>query len=374
MSKPVVAHYISKYLSIPENWIYKILANLNLHEPIMLTRVKENPGLYPIKHLFSLDDFSKPRQIFELLYFKTFGYFWFFLRRCEEYNVRVLHVHFGYHGVKMIGLKRKLNIPMVCSFYGDDAFSFPIDKINHSRYQMLFKQADMILVLGPYMKTAIMKLGCDEEKIRIHHLGIEVDKIEFKLRSVSSDEPVRFLMASSFVEKKGIELAIQALSQLKDKYEFSLDIIGDGILRPQVLQEITKSGLGGRVVMHGYKPYDFFIRKAQDCHVLIQASRTGKKNNKEGTPMAIVDAMATGMAIVSTQHSDIPEIVVDGEHGYLAKENDLDSLKGCLEEILKHPENISQFGRNGREKVTKEFNAKIQVEKLEEIYAQLLAR
>jgi colanic acid/amylovoran biosynthesis glycosyltransferase len=274
--------------------------------------------------------------------------------------------------VKSIGLKSKLKVPMVCSFYGDDVFAYPRIGNNLQGYVRLFREADKLLVLGAYMKAELIKLGCDENKILIHHLGIDIDKINFYKRSVSPGKNIRFLIASSFVAKKGIDLAIKALSKFKDRYLFTLDIIGDGPLKELIHKEIEVSGIKDQITLHGYKPYPYFIDLAYACDIFIQASRTTGENNKEGTPMAIVDAMATGMAVISTRHSDIPEIVIDGENGYLAEENNLESLVACIGRIFENPDQIETFSAKGRAWVEKEFDAKKQTRILEGYYLGLM--
>jgi colanic acid/amylovoran biosynthesis glycosyltransferase len=278
-------------------------------------------------------------------------------------------VHFGYHGVKLIGLKNKLKVPMICSFYGDDAFAHR----HVEKYGSLFREADKILVLGAYMKAQLIQLGCPENKLLIHHLGIDSDKIVFKQRTFQAGKSIRFLIASSFLKKKGIDLAIKALSKFKNNYDFFLDIIGDGPLKDEILREIEMCGIKDRVNLHGYKPYEYFINLAYECDVFIQASRTTEENNKEGTPMAIVDAMATGMAVISTKHSDIPEIVINGKTGYLAEENDLNSLEKSIQKLFDDLAKVEMFSRNGREWIEKEFDAKKQTMKLEEYYKQLIS-
>lgn len=366
------AHYVSKYLPLTENWIYRILINQKKFVPLMLARKKEHTAQFPQPYLFSLDDSGRIIQWVEIVIFRLIGYFPFMYKVCKRAKVQLLHVHFGYHGVKLQGLKKRLNVPMICSFYGDDAFSHPLNPGVVKDYQQLFQEADMILVLGPYMKKALMTLGCQEEKLRIHHLGIDVDTIPFQKRIIQQDQPIRFLIASSFLEKKGIDIAIQALATLKDRYSFTLDIIGDGPLKSSLLSLIDHHKMQSRVTLHGYRPYDYFIQLAQTCHVFIQASKTGAKNNKEGTPMAIVDAMATGMAIVATRHSDIPEIVQEDIHGYLAEENDVAGLTKALENLLMRPTTIGMMGEAGRNYIADEFNAAKQTKRLEELYQQLI--
>lgn len=365
------AHYAAKYLPLTENWIYKILINHRRYRPVFLSRKKMNLNLFPIDELFVLDDLGSIRKYAEILFFRVSGYFIFFYNVCRKYRVDILHVHFGYHGVKFTGLRRKLAVPMVCSFYGDDAFAYPCTPARVRGYRNLFRIADRILVLGPYMKNALVNLGCPVNKIMIHHLGIDTDKITFSKRIVRKGENIRFLITSSFLEKKGVDLAVKALSAFRNA-PFSVDIIGDGVLREKIVDEIRKGGIEDKVTLHGYKPYDYFINLAYRCDVFIQASRTTRRNNKEGTPMAIVDAMATGMAIIATRHSDIPEVVIDGENGYLAEENDLHSLINCIEKTFAFPERIEHMSIKCRERVDSEFNSRIQTEKLEAMYTSLI--
>lgn len=362
------AHYVSKYLPLTQNWIYRTIVNHRRFTPICLSRKKENLQLFPIDNLHSLEDFGKLRQYAELIFFRTFGYFAFFKSICRANDVRILHIHFGYQGAKSIGLKKALNIPMICSFYGDDAFA----NEHKDKYAGLFKSADKILVLGAYMKARLIQMGCAEHKLQIHHLGIDVDKIRFEKRIVNKGDKVRFLIASSFLPKKGIDLALKALSRFADQYDFTLDIIGDGPLKNDLLHLIDTGGLQERVTLHGYKPYDYFINLAYQCQVFIQASRTTESNAKEGTPMAIVDSMATGMAVVSTKHSDIPEIVMDGKTGYLAEENDLESLVAAIRKIFEQPDKIESFSVEGRAHIEKEFDAKTQTQRLESYYLALI--
>lgn len=84
--------------------------------------------------------------------------------------------------------------------------------------------------------------------------------------------------------------------------------------------------------------------------------------------------MATAMAVISTRHSDIPEIVIDEDTGYLATENDLESLEHCIAKLLTDVSKIELFSANGRARVEREFNAKTQTLRLEEFYSELIQK
>jgi colanic acid/amylovoran biosynthesis glycosyltransferase len=81
---------------------------------------------------------------------------------------------------------------------------------------------------------------------------------------------------------------------------------------------------------------------------------------------------AYGMPIVSTFHCDIPEVVINGESGFLVKEKDVDGLAERLEHLITHPELWESMGRTGRKHIEEEFNIVTQAAKLEAFYDSVL--
>jgi colanic acid/amylovoran biosynthesis glycosyltransferase len=371
MKKPVVAQYNTRYLPITEVWIYNQLINLKEFQTIFLCRYKLNTHLFPLQNVYALMDLSPINKAFNLGYFKLFGYIPFFANLSKD--TRLLHVHFGYNAVKFIGLKNFLNIPLVCSFYGVDAYQFPnIRKRNRKKLNKLFLHADKILVLGSYMKSSLVELGCPENKIVIHHLGVQAERIKFVQRTYDDSRPVRFLLASSFVEKKGVDICLKALSNLREKINFIVDIVGDGPLKQQIMEIIHSGKLNERVKLHGYQAYEYFINLSYDCDIFLQASKTSVTNDKEGTPMSIVDVMATGMPVVSTKHSDIPEIVKDGQTGFLAEEDSISSFENAILKMMDNIQEISEYSTRSRVWIEENFNVKKQSSRLTSIYMNLI--
>jgi colanic acid/amylovoran biosynthesis glycosyltransferase len=368
---PLVVQYNSSFLPLTEVWIYNQLSKLDGVRHLFLCRSTQNLELFPSIPVCSLNKLPFLTRILQLVYFKLSGYIPRFATCAAESSI--LHVHFGYNGVKMTGLSRHLKIPMICSFYGIDAFSFPLQRNrNLKRLQQLFRNSDRILVLGPYMRDAIAGMGCPADKIYIHHLGVDLKKIRFEQRTRKPTDPVRFLMASSFIEKKGVDICLKALSSLKDQHSFSVDIIGDGPLKDQLISIIKAGGMEERVTFHGYRPYDYFIDLAYQCDVFLQASRTSATNDKEGTPMSIVDAMATGLPVVSTRHSDIPEIVQDGITGFLADENSVSSFQEAIHIICSRMDELSVFSENSRRHIEDHFNVEKQAGILRTMYLEVI--
>ncbi len=370
--KNVCAHYISSYLPRTENWIYKIILNLQKFQPVILTRKTENLDEFPFTNIASLDNLNKFQFYYNFGIFKIRGYFPLFKDYCLKSKTKILHAHFGYHGIKSIELKKKLNVPLICSFYGNDVFKWPSVDEYKIKLKFLFEEAAKIIALGPYMKKDLIKLGCPDHKVEIQHLGVDVDNIKFIKKNIPMNKKINFLIASSFVPKKGIEDVINALGLIKNEFEFKLDIIGDGPLKNEIIESINKNNLTNYVYLHGYQPYHKVIDFAYHSHIFLQASKTAPDNDKEGTPMIIADAMATGLPVISTLHSDIPEMVIDEFNGYLAEEDNPADFAKAILKLVKNHGKIEEFSTNARKHIEQSFNTKIQAQKLEKIYFDII--
>jgi colanic acid/amylovoran biosynthesis glycosyltransferase len=103
-------------------------------------------------------------------------------------------------------------------------------------------------------------------------------------------------------------------------------------------------------------------------HIYILASVTAQDGNQEGIPVSLMEAMATGLPVISTRHSGIPELVQDGISGFLVPERNVDSLVSKCEYLITHPEQRVEMGRAGREFVEENFNIRKLNRRLLELY------
>ena len=90
--------------------------------------------------------------------------------------------------------------------------------------------------------------------------------------------------------------------------------------------------------------------------------------------MSLVDAMATGLPVVATRHSDIPEIVQDGVTGFLAEENSVGEFENALRKMIEKIRDISMFSQKSREWIEENFNVEVQSEILSKIYNNLIEK
>lgn len=86
----------------------------------------------------------------------------------------------------------------------------------------------------------------------------------------------------------------------------------------------------------------------------------------------ISEAMASGLPVITTRHSGLPEQVQDGVNGFLVPEGDYKALAEAIIKMIQHPELWSEFGRNGRKNVEENYNADILLDKQVQLYEELL--
>jgi len=312
------------------------------------------------------------------------------IRKYSEYlieivrkeNVSILHSHFGNIGWRDLGVIKRTGIKHITTFYGRDVNQLPLQyPIWRKRYLELFSYVDGILCEGAHMASCIEKLGCPSHKIHVHHLGIDICKINYKPRKWEPGEPLRVLIASTFREKKGVPYALMALAKLKGVINFYITIIGDAgndaesiNEKQKILQTIQDYEISDIVTMMGYLTHDELLEQAYSHHIFISPSITAKNGDTEGgAPVSIIELAASGMPVVSTSHCDIPGIIVEGINGWLAAEKDVDGLVEIIERWVSQRHNWLQYLSAGRKHVENEYDAGKQGIHLGEIYKSLLA-
>jgi colanic acid/amylovoran biosynthesis glycosyltransferase len=274
---------------------------------------------------------------------------------------------------------RRAGTRHVVTFYGFDVNMLPTqDKRWLSRYRELFDKADMFLCEGPHMARQLIKLGCPEEKVRVHHLGVEVENIPYEARRWENGQPLRILMAATFHEKKGIPYALQALAQIQHVTPIEITIIGDATAesrsqreRRRIMEILDKNELQHKTRLLGFQPYSVLFEEAYKHHLYVSPSVTASNGDTEGgAPVALIDMIATGMPVISTSHCDIPEVVQYGIENWLVKERDVEGLVEKLQWLINRPKDWNQMLSVGRAHVEKEFNALHQGKRLGSIYEQ----
>lgn len=377
-----VAHYLNTYLFSNGTWIYNQINNSQRWSGAVFCHRTENLKLFPFNNIYSLNSLTKSSLFCQRIYRKIHGYFPYFLKALKAENARIIHAHFGPAGYEAIKLSVKTNIPIITTFYGYDASKLlKIDPKWIYRYKSLFSKGNMFLVEGTNMRKQLIQLGCQDEKIRIQHLGVDLDKIAFQPRKISNDGIVKILAAATFTEKKGLIYAIEAFCILSNIYNnLKLTIIGDAradeneqAIKKKLLALVAQYQIQDKVTFTGYQPYDVLYKFFYDNHIFLSPSVQAKDGDNEGgAPVTIIEASASGMPVVSTKHCDIPSVIIENISGFLSDEKDVVSLVNNLRILIENNELWPIMGSSGRKHIEQEYNLKKTIASLENKYEEVL--
>jgi colanic acid/amylovoran biosynthesis glycosyltransferase len=242
-------------------------------------------------------------------------------------------------------------------------------------YNRLFKEGDLFLPVCEFLKERLIQEGCEEKKIVVHYSGIDCSKFDYIQRERAPGDPMKVLTIARLIEKKGVAFAVEAVSRLLSKGEkIEYTVVGDGVLRESLQRMIEDMGIKRQVRLVGSKTHEEVKMALEQSHVLIAPSLTSESGDQEGIPNAIKEAMATGLPVISTLHSGIPELVTDGVSGFLVPERDAASLAEALAYLISHPEACNWMGKAGRMQVKEGFDTHSLNKKLEELYQGLMQK
>ncbi|OHB42514.1 MAG: colanic acid biosynthesis glycosyltransferase WcaL [Planctomycetes bacterium GWB2_41_19] len=325
--------------------------------------------------------YRKPTSLLKFLRFSRYGKISVVKILCaiEAFPAKgaydIVQCHFGPNGILAVILRNigVIEGKIVTTFHGYDISSY-IKKNGDDVYKNLFGEGDIFLPISERWKNTLIEMGCDERKIFVHRMGIDTSKFLCSPRNHKENGKVRLLTICRLVEKKGVRYAVRAVAKVLGRYpNLEYKIAGDGPLKIQLEDLIKELNIQDNVKILGWKNQEEIVELLKDTDILIAPSITGTDGEQEGIPVALMEALAQGLPVLSTQHSGIPELIQDGESGFLVREGDVDALAERLEFFLVHPEIWSKMGRAGREHVEKYYNIDTLNDRLAGLYQELLA-
>jgi colanic acid/amylovoran biosynthesis glycosyltransferase len=229
------------------------------------------------------------------------------------------------------------------------------------------------------MKNDLIKLDCPVNKIKVHYHGTDVQKFSFPERAYKKNNlPIFLLQVARLVPLKGQKFLIASLSRVFEIAKKSLDIrlrlIGEGTARNELLKYAAEKGIYHKVDFLGMISYatESLINEYRKADIFIHPSVTPPDGRKEGIPGTIVEAMASGLPVISTYHAGIPYIIQDGYTGILVKEWDIESLANAILKLVYDTGLREYLGRNAQKYATENLDIYKRTEELENIYDILL--
>jgi colanic acid/amylovoran biosynthesis glycosyltransferase len=264
--------------------------------------------------------------------------------------------HGGEQGI--LGLEMKeigaLTGKLVTIFHVED-LSDMVKAMMSEKLQYLFAKGDLFLPVSRYAQDKLIELGCPERKIVIHRMGVDVRQFDVTARRRFGSSTLKILSVARLIEKKGIVYALEAMALLKDvPYEYV--IIGDGPLRGELEVRVKDLGLIKHVRFMGAQDSGTIRRCLKDADIFLAPSVTTGSGEKEGIPVVLMEAMASGVPVLTTANGAIRELVQDGRTGFLVFEKDPAALATKLRVLRNAPEHVESAARAARMLIEDQFN------------------
>jgi glycosyltransferase involved in cell wall biosynthesis len=242
------------------------------------------------------------------------------------------------------------------------------------RFQKLFlsRVSRFIAVAHVHKRYLVEVEGLPEERIEVIHNGVDVVKFhpgspEPSLkRELGIREGERVVTSvASLRPVKRIDTLLHAASHILERYaDVRFLLVGDGIDRAHLEQLAQELGIAGSVTFAGIRSDVDAILRASDIFVLSSAT--------EAFPNAVLEAMASGLPVVSTDVGGVRELVADGESGMIVPPENPDALAQAIDVLLTEEDRAAAFGRKGRRIVEEQFTLEQMCEKRQLLFEELL--
>ena len=333
--------------------------------------VYDHEGKYLIKSKFGLLSYLFQKRVLKKqnIKIRTQALSQYFVNQ----NIDVVFTEYGMVGAMVTEACQQAGVPLIIHFHGADVHHRPTVSRYFDLYQKAFDYAGALIAVSGDMVDALKKLGAPTEKITLASCG--VDTQAFPQLDISHTGKV-FLSVGRFVEKKSPTSVIKAFKIVAEKHpDAKLVMVGDGPLFDDTKQLIDELHLQDKIQLTGVLKSDEIKELLKQSRCFVQHSVTASSGDKEGTPVTILEAGSSGLAIVSTQHAGIKEAVIHGETGYLVPEHDIEQMAHYMIKIAEDVQLAAQLGKNEAAHIRKNFDTRDRINTLSTlIYKALKAK
>ena len=293
--------------------------------------------------------------------------FWAGLRHIRRWRPDVIHTHFAVPSGPVAWLLSRLSgIPYVLTAHlGDIPGGVPQKTSSWFRWVYPFtppiwQDASQVVAVSEYSRQLAQKHYAVD--IKVIPNGIDLNLLD--PGTIQVNEPPKITFAGRFMHQKNLITLVRIMAQLKD-LDWRFIMLGDGPLREDIEHEIAEADMRERFRLTGWVSTDEVTDSFKDSDILFMPSMI------EGLPIAGVQALAMGLAIVGSQVGGLIDLVLQGKNGYLYSPDNAEAMQTGLAELLSKPETLLKFRKQSREHA-KSFGIDRVVEDYIQIYENVI--
>ncbi len=332
--------------------VLRWLCSARGRELFSLYRAAEGGSVAGLLHKRALADGRDPGNAFELA------------DLLRVMRPRHVHVYSSTHPTNVaMGAAHLLGVPFSISSYVDFEFDY-----SHKLLAEKFARAAFFRVVSDFCRSRMAEsVGCDarDSRLPVVDFGIELSQWPLSAKCAGRGSLVS---VARLVPKKGLHQVPPALAELRRcGLTVSWAVIGDGPERARLEADCARLGVADCVEFLGSKDSSDVRRVLQHADLALLPCVMVEDGERDGIPVFLAEAMALGVPVVSSPVAGIPELVTDGETGFLCGPGDLDALVSLLAKLVADPCRAQSVVAKARRKVEAKFDVRATA-------AQLLAR
>lgn len=280
------------------------------------------------------------------------------------HRINVVLAEYGPTGEALWPICERLDLPLVVHFHGIDAFHVKLLADNKG-YTRTLSKAAAIVVVSHEMEEQLLELGAPRHRLHYVRYGVDLDRF----RPHRPDQaPSHFLSVGRFVDKKAPALTLLAFHKAwEQERSIRLTMAGNGPLWESTRQLVTALGLESAVELPGAVSHDRVSELMAASRAFVQHSVVTADNDHEGTPLSVLEALASGMPVVATRHAGIPDVVEHGVSGLLCGEREVDVMAAHLLTLARDPDLALRMGQAGRLRAERDHRQQERIAQLQAI-------
>ena len=285
------------------------------------------------------------------------------LRSLKKNKIDVILAEYGTHAHSILPIIKMTGLPLVVHFHGYDASIKGVVK-KHENYKEVFKYVSKVIVVSKKMEQMLLEIGCPKDKL-VHNVYGPHPDFE-KVEPTFSKK--QFIAIGRFTDKKAPYYTILAFKNaIKNHPDAKLFMAGEGQLLNTCKNLVTHLGIQNQVEFLGVISSERYRELLSESLGFVQQSITAENGDMEGTPLAVLEASAAGLPVISTWHAGIPDVIINGKTGLLCKEHDIEEMAASMIALLEQIDLAKELGRAGKKNIKKHFSMERHIEVLQDI-------
>lgn len=277
-----------------------------------------------------------------------------FAERMERSGVTHVHAHFATHPALVALIVHRLTgIPFSFTAHGSDLH------VDRRMLDIKLDAAKFAVTCSEFNRRVMAEAASSQlaaNKLHVIKYGVDLD-LFYPAEGERSHEVTEIICVAALEDVKGHKFLIEACRLLTERgVAFRLHLVGDGPLRGDLERRVAAAGLAQLTVFHGMRNRAAVADMLRAADIKVLASYAAPDGKREGMPNVLIEAMASGLAVVSTQLTGIPELVESGTTGYLVPPADPAALADALRRLCLDPSIRLRMGEAGRRKAQQEFD------------------